>query len=39
VLVCFILTGTTPKTKPADFGKGGAPHALNGMVAEVDVAG
>jgi hypothetical protein len=38
VALCFIPTGTTPETKPADFGKGGAPHAMNGMLLEFTVS-
>jgi hypothetical protein len=37
VALCFIPTGTTPETKPADFDKGGAPHAMNGMIVEFTV--
>lgn len=38
VALCFIPTGTTPETDPADFESGGAPHAMNGMVVELEVA-
>ena len=37
IAVCFIPTGTLPSTKPSDSAKGGAPHAVNGMYAEVTV--
>lgn len=37
VALCFIPTGTTPATKPADFDKGGPPHAMNGMMVEFTV--
>jgi hypothetical protein len=37
VVLCFIPTGTTPETDPADFESGGAPHALNGMYVELEV--
>jgi hypothetical protein len=38
VALCFIPTGTTAETDPADFESGGAPHAMNGMVVEFEVS-
>jgi hypothetical protein len=38
VVVCFIPTGAMPDTDPADFEHLGAPHAMNGMAAEVNVS-
>lgn len=37
LVVCFMPTGLTPETDPADFAKLGPPHAKNGMAVEVDV--
>jgi hypothetical protein len=37
IVVCFIPTGATPETDPADFGTLGPPHAMQGMAVEIDV--
>lgn len=36
-MVCFIPVGTLPTTPPEDFETMGPPHALQGMVAEIQV--
>ena len=38
VALCFIPSGTTAETDPADFENGGPPHAMNGMVVEFEVS-
>lgn len=38
VAVCFIPVGTTPQTPPEDFETMGPPHAMEGMVAEIEVS-
>jgi hypothetical protein len=38
VAVCFIPVGVTPDTPPEDFETLGPPHALQGMVAEIQVS-
>jgi hypothetical protein len=37
VAVCFIPVGTLPSTSPEDFEGMGPPHAMQGMVAEIQV--
>lgn len=38
VAVCFIPVGVTPETPPEEFETLGPPHALQGMVAEIQVS-
>lgn len=38
VAVCFIPVGVTPETPPEEFETLGPPHALEGMVAEIQVS-
>jgi hypothetical protein len=38
IVLCFIPTGATADTDPAQFDSLGMPHAMNGMAVEIDIA-
>lgn len=38
VALCFIPTGTLPETPPAEFENLGPPHAIQGMIEEINVS-